>query len=313
MSATPRLIYTGQAIVDIVMRIDQLPPRGGEVAAASADLAVGAGFNIMAAARRQGMQVLYAGSHGRGTMGNRVRQALADEQIDCLAPVDERRDSGFCIALIDADGERTFVTRQGAEEEVDAKQLWALRLQHGDWLHVSGYSLLYAAKAEALLNWLQQLPTALSVVFDPGPRLASIPVEYLDRLLPRISVWSSNAEETRSFGAHQDLEAALRTIARQLAPDALLIARDGANGCRLLRHGVCHNITGFPVVAVDTNGAGDAHSGVLIAGLAHHLPADEACHRANAAAAIAVSRHGPAMAPTQHELNDFLTEHHSTY
>jgi sugar/nucleoside kinase (ribokinase family) len=60
------------------------------------------------------------------------------------------------------------------------------------------------------------------------------------------------------------------------------------------------------VVAVDTTGAGDAHAGVFLAGLAAALPPAAAASRANAAAALAVTRAGPAVSPSRAELDAFL-------
>jgi len=60
------------------------------------------------------------------------------------------------------------------------------------------------------------------------------------------------------------------------------------------------------VVAVDTTGAGDAHSGVFLAGLADGLSPAAAASRANAAAALTVTRAGPATSPTRAELDLFL-------
>ncbi len=58
--------------------------------------------------------------------------------------------------------------------------------------------------------------------------------------------------------------------------------------------------------AIDATGAGDAHTGVLIAGLAAGLDPVSAARRANAAAALAVTRRGAATAPTRAEIDAFL-------
>lgn len=60
------------------------------------------------------------------------------------------------------------------------------------------------------------------------------------------------------------------------------------------------------VAAVDTTGAGDAHAGVFLFGLAAALPPAAAASRANAAAAMVVTRPGPAVAPSRAELDEFL-------
>ena len=57
---------------------------------------------------------------------------------------------------------------------------------------------------------------------------------------------------------------------------------------------------------VDTNGAGDAHNGVFLAGLATGLAPRDAARRANAAAAIAIESFGPAQAPTRERLDAWL-------
>ena len=57
----------------------------------------------------------------------------------------------------------------------------------------------------------------------------------------------------------------------------------------------------FPVTAVDTNGAGDCHTGVICAELCRGTDLVRAVRLANAAAAIAVTRHGPATCPSRGE------------
>jgi sugar/nucleoside kinase (ribokinase family) len=72
-------------------------------------------------------------------------------------------------------------------------------------------------------------------------------------------------------------------------------------------HGLSLSHIAAPAVtAVDTTGAGDAHSGVFLAGLAAGLTVGEAARRANAAAALTVTRAGAATSPTRAELHRFL-------
>src|ERR1700721_3407911 len=104
-----RLVFAGEAIVDVLMRVPGLPERGGDLLATSAEVAVGGGFNVMAAAARQGLPVLYAGGHGTGPWGDLVRTALAAEGIGLPPPPDPSRDTGFDVALLEPDAERSVV------------------------------------------------------------------------------------------------------------------------------------------------------------------------------------------------------------
>ena len=63
---------------------------------------------------------------------------------------------------------------------------------------------------------------------------------------------------------------------------------------------------GHPQRPVDTNGAGDTHTGVLLAERAGGSSWTEAAVRANAAGAIKVTRRGPDTAPTRAEIDEFL-------
>jgi sugar/nucleoside kinase (ribokinase family) len=86
-----------------------------------------------------------------------------------------------------------------------------------------------------------------------------------------------------------------------------VLVRTGPGGCLIARPGAgVVAVPGFAVDVVDTNGAGDAHSGAFIAALAAGAADTAAARRANAAAALSVTRRGPATAPTREELARFL-------
>jgi sugar/nucleoside kinase (ribokinase family) len=56
-------------------------------------------------------------------------------------------------------------------------------------------------------------------------------------------------------------------------------------------------VAAFETTVVDTNGAGDTHSGVFLAELARGTDVLEAAQRGNAASAVAISVLGPASCP----------------
>ncbi len=310
-SAPRRLVFAGEAIVDVVMRVPALPPRGGDTLATSAEILAGGGFNVMAAAARQGLPVLYAGGHGTGPWGDMVRAALAGEGIGLLRPADPDRDTGFDVALVDAGAERTFVTRLGAET-VRGPGVWnAVSAGPGDAVYVSGYGLVPPESGAALSEWAAALPAGVLLFLDPGPLVTQIPAAVLHPVLSRCDWLSCNCWEAGQLiggpPANTDpAEAARRLLARGAA--ANVIVRAGAAGCYVAELGsaTAVHVRAPQVTAVDTTGAGDAHSGVFLAALADgHSPAGAAA-RANAAAAFAVTRHGPATAPDRAQLDAWL-------
>jgi sugar/nucleoside kinase (ribokinase family) len=304
----PKMLHTGQVIIDLVMAVDKLPQIGGDVLAQSAGFEAGGGFNVMAAAVRNGLPVVYLGRHGSGRFGDLARQAMNAEGIHIGITEPAQKDTGLCVALTDASAERSFISYIGAEGEVTQADLNSVPAEAGDYVYLSGYSLLHAGKAQALLDWTLALPDSINVVFDPGPLVESPDSLMMQALLPRIDVWTSNSVEALRFTGADDIGAALDRLAEHLPNEVLMVVRDGPQGCWIHQRDERRHVPGFAVNAVDSNGAGDAHAGVFIAGLAQGLPAHEAARRANAAAAIAVTRWGPATSPGATEVDAFIRE-----
>ncbi|WP_297835244.1 PfkB family carbohydrate kinase, partial [Pseudomonas sp.] len=204
-----RLLHTGQVVVDLVMALDNLPCSGGDVLASSARFEAGGGFNVMAAARRNGMPVVYLGRHGRGQFGELARQAMAVEGIEIAVPMTNEQDTGLSVALIEPSAERSFISYVGAEGGLSVEDLASVEVQAGDYVYISGYSLLHAGKVQCLLNWLHGLGDSVTVVFDPGPLVNSPTAPEVARLLPRVNLWTSNREEALRFTGVDDTGDAL--------------------------------------------------------------------------------------------------------
>jgi sugar/nucleoside kinase (ribokinase family) len=271
-----RLVSVGNIVVDMLLSVPSLPERGGDVLATSGGMSPGGSFNTLVAATRQGLHSAYAGGHGTGPMGDLVRAALRRECIELLTePLDA--DTGIDVALVDAEGERTFVTAFGAEAGITSLPA----LDPDDLVHVSGYGLLESTNAEVILPWL---PAEHLLLFDPGPLVHDIrSLETVRRHTTWLSCNEREAEVVGDGWAH--------TVVR-LGPDGCMV--DGVH------------VPGFPADAVDTNGAGDAHVGAFLAALAHGLDPLDAARRANACAALTVTRRGPAESPTAAEVDALL-------
>jgi sugar/nucleoside kinase (ribokinase family) len=301
-------------IIDVVMAVDALPRAGEGVFASSARTLVGGGFNVVAAAARAGMEVVYAGAHGTGPHGDLARAALRSEGVAVAHAPSPDADTGFCVALVDGDAERTFVTRLGAEMDLSLDRLRTLRPGPGDFVYTVGYSLLPGPRADDLLTWIGGLPEGVRLVLDPAPVVGDIPGATLDRALARVDLLSLSAAEAATVTGRAVPEEAAALLLPRIRSGGTVVVRDSARGCVVAGNGpgagdaAPRRVPGFPVRAVDTNGAGDAHVGVFTAAVAEGLDPLAAARRANAAAALAVTRRGPATCPTAKETDAFLEE-----
>jgi sugar/nucleoside kinase (ribokinase family) len=314
MSPFGRLLHLGNVVVDVVLDVPALPERGGDMLASQATMTAGGGFNVMVAAARQGLPVSYAGVHGSGPLAALARAALAKAGIEVLQQPAAGLDTGFVVSLVEPGGERTFVTSPGAEATMDAAGLAGVRAGARDAVYLSGYGLMYPGNQRALLGWLATLSETAAVFFDPGPLAARIPAAALDLVMRRTDWLTCNAREAAALTGRTDPARALSALvggepARTRAASRLrgVLVRMGPDGCLLGQAGRRPvRVPGFTVDAVDTSGAGDTHTGTFIAVLAQGSAAAGAVRAANAAAALSVTRRGPATAPTAAELATFL-------
>ncbi len=305
----PRLVSVGNVVVDLVAELPRLPSSGEDLTATASGISIGGSANTLVAARRQGLPAVYAGAHGSGPLGAYVRAELEREDIGIAHPA-VGADTGWDVAIVEAGGERTFITTVGAEAQLDAAALSTLGFERGDLLHVSGYGLCREPSGTALAGWVPHVDRGVTVLLDPGPLGAELAPEIVEPVLERIDWWSGNEQEARDATGARDAVVAAERLARH---DFGVIVRRGAAGCLIVeRGGTVRQVAGFAVDAIDSNGAGDAHVGVFLAALASGLTPDDAARRANAAAAMAVTRRGPATAPTADELDAFIASHPAT-
>lgn len=315
-SGVGRVVLMGQILVDLAVRGDALPGPGGDVWAVDEGMHVGGGFNALVAARRMGAEAISLSPIGSGPHSSLIQAALEHEEITDLGPRIAGIDNGFCIAFTDRTGERTFISTKGAETMSPASA-WAdfVRTMHpGDVLYIDGYLMDHPANREAAEAALRVLPEGVRVLLDVSPVIG------IPSALPSDGVIvSMNHREAQEI-ARQRGDASVRDQCLQPreAARAMLAAlgrpvllRAGAEGAYFVRS--CDAalsasdtdpsyIPTPSVEAIDTNGAGDAHSGVLAASLAQGLPLKRALLLANCAGALSTTVVGPASCPPREEI-----------
>jgi len=306
-SSSSRVIHTAQALVDEVVTVPRLPRRGLNTIARTHELAAGSAVNVLVAAARSGGRCVHAGSVGTGPYADIVVEALEADGITLSSPPVPELDTGVCIVLVEPSAERTFITTQGAERHISVDSLQTSRPVAGDWVCVSGYTLQGPTR-DPLLTWLEGLPDGVLVCLDPGAALAEVDDDTRARILAVTDLWSSNALEAEELTGEADMTRSAPLVARALREGTTVVVRDGAAGCVVLVDGQLTPVPGYPQEPVDTNGAGDAHTGVLMAEMAAGADVLVAARRANAAGAIKVTRRGPATAPTSAEIDAFLAD-----
>ncbi|VTX63646.1 Sulfofructose kinase [Actinomyces naeslundii] len=303
-----RVIHTGQVVIDLTLRIEAIPEPGGDVFANESSMAVGGGFNVLAAARRMGVETLYAGPLGEGPFAQVARRALEEIGVDHVGPV-APGDQGYCVAMTDARAERTFISTCGAETRGPVDAFDHLEVSGDDVVYLSGYSLADDASRtalERLAGRLIEAQAGCTALFDVSPMVGSVPMSSLERLSALGPVWSLNEREAGLLADRLELrvEAGDHAGVCEAVSGRLgtVLVRAGEQGSWFSDGGAAHHTPSIPVTPVDTNGAGDAHSGVLAAALARGVDLRTALRWANVAGALTTTHFGPATCPSEAEI-----------
>ena len=303
-----RVIHTGQVVIDLTLRIEAIPEPGGDVFADESSMAVGGGFNVLAAARRMGVETLYAGPLGEGPFAEAARRALEEIGVDHVGPV-AAGDQGYCVAMTDARAERTFISTCGAETRGPVDAFDHLEVSGDDVVYLSGYSLADEASRTALERLAGRLTKAragCTALFDVSPMIGSVPMSSLERLNALEPIWSLNEREAGLLADRLELrvEAGDHAGVCEALSGRLgtVLVRVGEQGSWFSDGGGARHTPSIPVTPVDTNGAGDAHSGVLAAALARGVDLRTALRWANVAGALTTTHFGPATCPSEAEI-----------
>ena len=311
-SPAGRVVLMGQILVDLAVHGEALPSPGGDVWAIDEGMHVGGGFNALVAARRMGAEAVSLSPIGEGPNASLIEEALKREGIVDAGPRVPDCDNAMRTVLIARNGSCTIIATKGAEA-MAPENVWAnyvCSLHPVDVLYIDGSLMDHPANRIAAENALRALPEGVRVVLDVSPTIgipnglpssAIISMNYEESQV----LWTRIPEKERQFLSWTPADNAATTLASRLHRD-VLVHKD-ANGAYFAPYAPSDALPTFHIPtprirAVDSNGAGDAHSGVLSACLTQGVSLKRALLLANCAGALASTAAGPATCPPRAQI-----------
>ena len=316
-----RVVLMGQILVDHVLAGNAPVYGGGSERVNDEGFHVSAGFNVLAAARRMGAEAVSLSPIGTGPHASMIEAALAREGIVDAGPRVTDCDNAYRTALITGSGKCTIIAMKGAETMAPETE-WAdvvRTMKPGDVLFIDGSLMDHPSNKVAADNALRVLPEGVHVVLDVSP-VVGIPDGLPSNTIISMNydesqdLWKRIPDEERKFPSWLPADKAATALAARLGHHVLV--RKDESGAYFAPADGAADLSTFhiptpSVRTVDTNGAGDAHSGVLAACLAQDVALKRALVLANCAGALASTVPGPASCPTRSQIEaaaDALSE-----
>jgi ribokinase len=304
-TAAPRVCVVGSSNIDLTFRTPRLPRPGETLAGHAFHLGFGGkGANQAVTAARLGAAVTVVTKVGRDVFGEQAVAHYREEGIDTtFVLTDPQRPSGVAAIVVDDAACNCILVIPGANLGLSPADVEAVAaaVRSADVLLCQ----LEVPPETTLAAFRLARAAGVRTVLNPAP---AMPLS--DELLRLTDLCVPNESEAESLtgrpvATREEAEGAARAL-REAGPRAVIVTL-GGRGALLLDGETAEHIPAVAVDAVDPTGAGDAFIGSLAVFLAEGLPLREAARRANAVAALTVTRLGTQTSlPRRAEAEAFL-------
>ncbi len=301
------IVVLGSLNVDFVVRGEKRPKEGETVFGTEFSVFPGGkGANQAVAAAKLGGRVTMAGRIGDDVFSKILLDSLAKAGVKSSHVLLTRGvPTGSAFIFVDAKGENSIVVVPGANGHYTKRDMDVLK----PCLEEAAMLMLQLEMPFRVVKHGLCLARSLGVkvMLDPAP-----PRFLPQCLLKDVDVITPNRHEAAFLTGREVIDVASAESAALCLLDQgvkAVVVKLGAQGAVYAKKGRTGIVLGHRVRARDTTGAGDAFAGALALALCEGKDLGEACHFANAAAALSVTKKGaqPSM-PNRNEVETFLND-----
>ena len=300
-----KTLVIGAAIIDIIMKIKRLPKSGEDILCSETVSTVGGcAYNVAGTLRGFGVDHDLFVPVGRGMYGDMIAGDLEKLGYQILIR-EEESDNGYCLCLVEEDGERTFITVKGAEGRFRPSWFEQLSQDAYDSIYVAGYQVC-GASGRVISDWMAGAKDRMKekrVFFAPGPVITDIDQAVMERILSVGPILHLNEKEAFDYAKQPSVEDCLRYLYG--LNHNLVVVTMGASGTMSYDGSVMRQVPAYKTQVKDTIGAGDSHVAAMIAGYSKGLDTEQCVRLANRVASAIVSIQGPVMTGEMFEQQDF--------
>lgn len=252
----------------------------------------GSAANTMIALANSGGNGYYAGKVANDDFGIFYKKDMEASGIEFDTAPGTNGSTGTCLVLTTPDADRTMLTHLGISTHLTKSDINVDKLKLSEIAYIEGYLWDGNDTKEASLFTMEQAKkNGVKVAFtysDPfcvnrsREDFIKLTKEYVDIIF-------CNHEEAMAISQMDNPEDAIMYISSLC--DTVCMTW-GSEGAMVAMSGVMNPVPGFPVKAIDTNGAGDAFAGGVLYGLTHGYSVQKACKWGNYVASRIVTEIG---------------------
>ncbi|RKG35439.1 ribokinase [Acinetobacter guerrae] len=299
------LVILGSANVDHILNVNDFPLSGQTITAKNYKVAFGGkGANQAVAAGRSGANVSFIACVGDDDAGKNIKAQLQKDHVDVQAIQNTTGQlTGVALIFVNQHADNFIGIHAGANAALNAEYVkqYTDLIQHARILLLQLETPMESVICAATIA----KHSGVKIILNPAPAQTLSP-----DLLKMIDILTPNETEAEILTGVKINNLKDANKAAQVLHDygiETIVITLGAQGVWLSDKGYGQLIPALKVNAIDSIAAGDTFNGAFATALLEGKSNKEAAEFANAAAAIAVTRHGaqPSI-PYRSEIDAFL-------
>ncbi|WP_262492366.1 carbohydrate kinase family protein [Macrococcoides bohemicum] len=280
-----KCLIIGSTVADIMIYMDKLPTSQGDEHIKKQMMAVGGcAFNVVNVLHRMGVDYTFISPVGTGMYGDFVKKEL--NRLDIQSEIHLSGANGCCYCFVEENGDRTFLSHHGVEYSFNPEWVTDLDITSFDYIYVCGLEI-EEIDGDKIIDVLKHVNG--QIIFCPGPRGKLIEQRKMEALFALSPIIHLNDQEIKELTGLENLEEAVQNMYDWT--HNTVIVTTGADGA-IYYDGQMHSVTGYKATVVDTIGAGDSHTGGVIAALSTEKTLHEAVDFANLVSSKVVGVNG---------------------
>lgn len=187
----------GGIILDRYLEMETYPERGQDgLISSDFSMAGGCSINMAVTFNNLGGSAHMVSYLGTDSTGHEIVDYLDLHGLSRKYIKQVEGDTGYCLVILEKDGERTFMTKKGVESAFE-KELLLEDIGNMKNVMLTGYYLL-SENAEELVRCLEEISSHCdNFLFDPGPLVDQIDPEHLKKVLVMANIITLNEVEAK--------------------------------------------------------------------------------------------------------------------
>jgi sugar/nucleoside kinase (ribokinase family) len=284
LPARSSILVIGDVMTDVIVQPEGPLARGSDRRASITVQPGGSAANQAAWLASFGVKVDFVARVGAADLESETARFRAIGVAPHLVG-DRTHETGRLIALIDPDGERSFLTDRGANEALEEHDIPGTLIEGAALIHLSGYSFFASSPRAAVLDVMRRAcDKPISVDPASAEFLREVGAYKFLAWTQGAAILFPNEEEATILAGSDNPETQCARLAT-LYP--LVVIKRGAAGAEAAAGDERWRANAPKIEAIDTTGAGDAFVAAFLAARLSGADIQPALERAATAGAAA--------------------------